>query len=104
MSKTFDFRTGRNNWGHALHGSTMRAVNAPSFWWKVKDWAQGASRYAFLVHCTPTPREGDRIVWSSENGQRSATVYDVRHLMDPRDMSELFVRITPSGRAERFDG
>lgn len=85
--RTFDFRSGKNGWGHAIHGSTFGP--APSRfesqgWFKPK---REVPRASVMVHCSPDPREGDIVLFSGQSGlERRCVVVGVESCWNPRDM------------------
>jgi len=103
-SRVIDFRKGKSTWGHALHGSTMSLVKSKNLFRRFLDWREGALRYSMMCHCSQSPRIGDNVLWTSNNGEISATIYAVECCRDPRDMFKICVKLLPSGRIAHPSG
>ena len=76
MSDLHDFTSSR--WGHALHEGTWRALDD--------------ARASFMVHCSPTPRPGDRAVYLTESGPKTVEILEVEHARNVHDMFTLTVK------------
>lgn len=91
--RTFDFRRGTSRWGHALHAGTWhevepRTVTSGHLWWRRETPVAG--RASVMVHATPSPRVGDRLLMSGASGADwDLLIVDVRPCWDPRDMFTL---------------
>lgn len=73
---TFDFRSGKTGWGHVMHTSTWRVVDD--------------TQVEVMVHCSPLPYEGDRVLMTGKSGQDwNVKIAKVEPCYDPRDMYTL---------------
>lgn len=97
----FDFRKGKNTWGHALHSTTFCEAVTISLIESLRDWWQGAVRYSVVIHCQQKPKIGDWIRWTSDLGERFARIYNVEHpASDVKDLFIVYLRLLPDGRIE----
>lgn len=91
--RTFDFRLGRNGYGHQIHSGTFRAA-APRveghLWWRKK-----TDRVEVMAHCQ-SPREGDFVLYTTKSGKvRRCVIVEVQPCGDPRDMYTLILEKAP---------
>jgi hypothetical protein len=56
-------------------------------WWRREVGRYG--RASVMVHCTPAPQIGDRLVFNGKRGPRNVGIVDVEPCGDPRDMFTL---------------
>jgi len=89
MPRVFDFT--RSRWGHALHASTFSQIRRKNPLDSLVDRFKGVHRFSVMVHCSPTPINGDTVIWKGNRGVVQATIYDVDWCRDPDDMYTLFV-------------
>lgn len=73
--RTIDFRT--PTWGHAFHLDLT--PNQPGY-------------LSGLVHCTPGPEVGDRVMWATAYGYAVGEVTERGYVRDPPDMHRITVR------------
>lgn len=87
-SRTFDFRTGKTGWGHALQGASWREGRPRrAGWWPFARAV--AVPITMLAHTSPPPRVGDVILWTAKSGERSAVLTAVEWLPPVDDMYAL---------------
>jgi hypothetical protein len=91
-----DFRTGCQYWGHAIHGMTLRQVKPAGLIQRLIDCRRKAVRMSVMVHCSPSPRIGDRMAWTWNGGRDIvAPIIAVDPCVNPRDMFSITVYVTP---------
>lgn len=94
-----DFRSGRNSWGHAIHGNTFGPESAPSLIERLRDWWDGAYRASVLCHHPHKPVPGDVVQWTAARGDCWGEIYRVETVLDPNDMHKIFLRILAEGES-----
>ena len=93
--------TDYNDWGHAIHGSTMRDARPPKkgfvggFRQYLKDKKQKARYRTVMVHSIKCPREGDTLKYKSLRGVIEGEIVHVYSCRDPDDMYTLTFRVVP---------
>ncbi|AFU86667.1 hypothetical protein D869_gp247 [Caulobacter phage CcrRogue] len=89
--RTFDFRPGKQGWGHAMHSSTF-SVAKPRL--VKRGWFRKPlviERISVMVHCQG-PRLGDFVIYLTQSERiRTCVIVDIIPCGDPRDMYTLIL-------------
>jgi hypothetical protein len=85
--RTFDFRAGTNRWGYAMHAWTWKEAESR---WNRKVTRELAKRATVMVHATPSPKPGDRLLMDGQSGKSwDLLIAEVAPCWNPRDMFTL---------------
>lgn len=87
--RTFDFRPGKQGWGHAMHGSTFRVAEPRVVKRGLFKKPLKVERVSVMVHCQG-PRLGDTVIYEAQSGKiRTCEIVEIDPCFNPRDMFTL---------------
>lgn len=87
--RTFDFRLGKQGWGHALHASTFQMEKPRVVKRGLFKKSQKIDRVSVMVHCQ-SPRVGDLVVYEAKSGTvRTCEIVGIEYCQDVDDMFTL---------------
>lgn len=92
QSRTIDFT--RQAQGQAIHGEYMYPKKPDSTMEHLKDKLLGRRRYMVPVDLSPSPRKGDKILYTVRNDLREAVIVDVEQYGNPPNMFCLEIVVT----------
>uniref|UniRef100_A0AB74UGY0 Uncharacterized protein n=1 Tax=Caulobacter phage BL57 TaxID=3348355 RepID=A0AB74UGY0_9VIRU len=94
--RTFDFRPGKQGWGHALHANTFRIAKPRRVkcgWFKKPVEIE---RVSIMVHCQG-PRLGDTVIYEAKSGTiRTCVIVEIDPAIGVDDMYTLTLEEAPA--------